>query len=143
MDSFSYPFIFTNVFIFSFSIELYIISILYYIFGYLIAFFVSVIVSILSFKIQKIDGVNELRDSVIALLGGSIIPLDFYPSYIQDVVKFMPFKYIYYEPTAILIGVNDYSGEGLLISGFWCLLLSLISLFLLKFLRKRIVFNGG
>jgi ABC-2 type transport system permease protein len=45
-----------------------------------------------------------VKDSIVRVLSGSIVPLWFFPESVQTVSKFLPFQYTYQTPLGIYIG---------------------------------------
>jgi ABC-2 type transport system permease protein len=65
------------------------------IFSYLFYFTFEMIIGCLSFITKSIWGIQSLKFTVLLLLTGRIIPLDFYPTSIQKVITKLPFRFFF------------------------------------------------
>jgi ABC-2 type transport system permease protein len=72
--------------------------------SYAILWLLSAIVGLISFWVMELGNMGMVKDSIVRILSGSIIPLWFFPSSIQTISKFLPFQYTYQTPLAIYIG---------------------------------------
>lgn len=115
----------------------------YVIAGYLIAFSLAAGVAVCALLLRRVDGLNEMRDAVVALLGGAIIPLDFYPNAFREIIRWTPFRFIYYEPIMVLTGVDAADPTELLIACAWAVGLLLLIASMLVTARRRLVLDGG
>ncbi len=88
----------------------------------------------LAFWMKDIGGLSQFVNEITGLLGGSWVPLDFFKP-IYNLLKFLPFSYIFYFPSRILIDDTieiQTIYQIMLIQITWTLLFSLFSLFLWK-----------
>jgi ABC-2 type transport system permease protein len=72
--------------------------------SYAILWLLSAIVGLVAFWAMELGNMGMVKDSIVRILSGSIIPLWFFPSSIQTISKFLPFQYTYQTPLAIYIG---------------------------------------
>ncbi|MBU1975971.1 MAG: ABC-2 family transporter protein [Nanoarchaeota archaeon] len=70
-------------------------------------FLVTFIVGLTSFWLFKIGGLRRVKRSMLAFLGGSMLPLTFFPETVQNIFLVLPFQYMRYIP--ILIYLEKYS----------------------------------
>lgn len=124
-----------NSLLFAFSITLSILM------NYIIDF----ITSIFCVYSHSIWGVNIFKETVVLLLSGAMIPVAFFPPFLQQIIYFLPFQAIYNLPIRIIMG--DYSGAEigivLCIQLFWLGFLLILGVFLWKKALKQITVNGG
>lgn len=73
--------------------------------NYLLSFLVGLCAMIIKndTSLQAVSGV------MIAFAGGSLIPMEFYPGWLNMLLDFLPYKYVYYYPIQIFL--NKYSGD--------------------------------
>ena len=87
-----------------------------------------------------------MKETVVMLLAGAVIPLPFFPEDIRKVIELLPFQAIYNLPLKILIDKSltacDY-GLILLQQLFWLVVLFIISRLCFKKASKAITVNGG
>ncbi|MDR3123717.1 MAG: hypothetical protein LBU16_08075 [Treponema sp.] len=77
--------------------------------------------------------------------GGAIVPLWFYPTGLQNISRYLPFRYISFEAIDFYLGKAPLgqAGQSLVIALFWCLILSAVSQALWTLARKKLTVNGG
>ena len=91
----------------------------------IIQFSIAYCFGLLAFWFLEIQGFVILSMAVETLLGGQIVPLDLLPPSVFNVVRFLPFFYQAYFPTAILTGRQgyDFAVQGLAIQAAWAVIL--------------------
>ena len=94
----------------------------------LISFFISYFVGLLAFWFNKISGIRRVKRVFVVFLSGGMIPLTFFPDFIQSIFKYLPFEYIRFVPINIYLETYRYI-ETLKLIGIqvlWILLLYFI-----------------
>lgn len=91
----------------------------------LINFFIGYIVGLLAFWFNRISGIRRVKRVLIVFLSGGMIPLTFFPMFIQNIFLYMPFQYIRYVPINIYLEKYSYlqTLELLAIQILWILIL--------------------
>jgi ABC-2 type transport system permease protein len=91
----------------------------------IIQFSIAYCFGLLAFWFLEIQGFVILSMAVETLLGGQIVPLDLLPASVFNVIRFLPFFYQAYFPTAILTGRMDQAMalQGLAIQAVWAFVL--------------------
>ncbi|WP_234121089.1 ABC transporter permease [Clostridium hydrogenum] len=113
--------------------------------GFMILWFISALVGMFSFWTLELGNMGVVKDIIVSILSGSLIPLWFFPNDVQKVLAFMPFQYTYQTPMGLYIGkitIND----GLLQIGIqiiWILLLGVITSFVWCKAKNNILIQGG
>ena len=74
-------------------------------FGTVLTFYVSMIIGLVAFYWEEIKGLFYFQALVLQLFSGSIIPLDWYPASIGNVLQYLPFAYMVYYPVRIYLGL--------------------------------------
>lgn len=113
--------------------------------GILISFYFSYIFGLFSFKITNMWGMSQIMQAIIQLLSGTLIPIAFFPTWVQAVVKLFPFSSIIYTPTMIYLGKLS-STEivcSLGIQVFWIVLLMVIARSMWQAMIKNLTVVGG
>ncbi len=67
----------------------------------------SAIVGLIAFWAMELGNFGMVKDSIVRILSGSVVPLWFFPDSVQTISKFLPFQYTYQTPLAIYIGAID------------------------------------
>lgn len=113
--------------------------------GYAIMFSMNFIVGLLSFWFIEVFSFQLMKYGMFILFSGGMLPIDFFPDFMQPMINFLPFKYILYVPTSILIGHFPESQifSQILLQATWCIALYLLSLIMWKAAEKKLVIQGG
>ena len=125
----------SNLFLFIFFLNL----------SFLISFNISFIIALSLCFFKKVDGLVQLNLFLSSLFSGSLLPLDFFPSFIKKLSDVLPYKGIVYIPISIFI--NKISQEKLLFIIFyefiWIFIFCLIILIFLEVFYRKIEIYGG
>lgn len=99
-------------------------------------------IAFISFRVRPYESLAMI---IIGLLGGSMLPITFYPNWLLSIVQIMPFKYFFYFPANILI--NDVSNSEILtgvVTLVTCILLMIVVFNIIyKATVKKVVAQGG
>lgn len=125
------------------------VSALLFVLSLILGFFVliafSMLIYISAFFTISADGIRILFVSAAEFLSGAIIPVPFFPEWLQTVLRFLPFSST--QSTPFLIYVGHYSGSEAGISIFvqflWLIVLVALGRMLIKKALRRIVVQGG
>lgn len=82
---------------------------------------------ILTLKYQGIDTFLRIKNNFIALVTGTIIPLDLFPEILINIMKLLPFYYVSYLPAMLVTGnCQDEAFWGLCVIGIWCVVVQMM-----------------
>lgn len=96
--------------------------------GLLFMIQLNYLLGILTFKYQEISTFLMVKDNLVALITGSMIPLILLPERIVDFMKVFPFYYVSYLPSMLLIGRCEIEAvPGIFIMVSWCLAFGIIN----------------
>lgn len=96
---------------------------------------------ILTFRFQEISTFLMVKDNLIALITGALIPLALLPDGIIMVMKLFPFYYVTYLPSMALIGkCQDEVFTGIVVLAGWSLFFAIVNRVI--FARYRIKYDG-
>jgi ABC-2 type transport system permease protein len=113
--------------------------------SYLINWLITACFSMLSFVVISMNPLRQIKNVLIRILSGSIIPLWFFPQSLQSVLGFLPFVYIYQLPLSIYIGklgIPDILMQmGLQLA--WLLVLYVIFRMIQKKVFSNVLIQGG
>lgn len=97
-----------------------------------------------SFWLQTAWHIRWITSALIKTFSGTVLPLWFYPEWMLSVSKVLPYRYIYYDPIAILLGnSNESFYEVCLIQGVWIIGISIIAHVIWKKAQNKVVVQGG
>lgn len=93
---------------------------------------------LLSLKYQGIGAFLMIKNNLVALVTGSIVPLALFPEVIISIMRLLPFYYVTYLPAMLFTGMcQEEAGKGIVIITCWCLLMQLfINVVWKKYIRK-------
>ncbi|MCM3444729.1 ABC-2 family transporter protein [Metabacillus halosaccharovorans] len=143
------PVLIISIFIFDFNfpqnpvtIALYFCSLML---GFLILFTFNMIIWSMTFWVHKTYSIVTIKNSIISLISGLLIPLWFIPEGISKILSFLPFQYIYFTPLNIFLEKSSLNNIllNLLMQMFWGLSFFIISIAVWKIGLRKMVIQGG
>ena len=148
----SLPLWFVQTFVFYFSfgqplpslanIALYLVSL---VMSFLIWFLFNFCFGLMAFYVTYMWGFNMFKETLIRFLSGAIIPLMFFPMWLQRLMSFFPFGSINYTPVMLYLGKFK-GNEALKVLGvqlLWVVLLFVLSNVLWKKAINKLTIMGG
>jgi len=113
--------------------------------AFYINWYISVIFGMWAFKVIEMSALIQVKKHLIRLLSGSMIPLWFFPPWLQRILECLPFAYIYQMPISIFVGkyTRESLEKGLLIQFIWLVVLYLVKSYLEKNVTKSVMIQGG
>lgn len=96
------------------------------------------LLGLLTLKYQGIGTFLMIKNNLVALVTGSIMPLILFPETVVNIMKILPFYYVTYLPSMLLTGMcHEEALGGVLIIGCWCVIIQFfIQVIWKKYLRK-------
>lgn len=93
---------------------------------------------VLTLKYQGIGTFLMIKNNLVALVTGSIVPLALFPEVVVSVMKLLPFYYVTYLPAMLLTGMcKDEALAGVFVIAGWCLVMQFfINIVWKKYFRK-------
>lgn len=70
--------------------------------AFLISFSIDYFVGLLAFYSESVWGVSITKEIIISVFSGALIPLQFFPDAIQNVLYWLPFQAIYHTPIMMI-----------------------------------------
>lgn len=113
--------------------------------GYGVLWTISFLVQVTSFWLLNVWSLVTIKNFLLNILSGMMIPLWFMPDWMQRILDFTPFPSIYFTPVQIYLGQLNYK-EVLfkcMIQVVWIGVLALFGDLLWKKGKKRLVVQGG
>jgi ABC-2 type transport system permease protein len=112
--------------------------------GWLIDFCLAAIIGLAAFVTEDVSAFEWIYQKILFVLGGLLIPLDFYPAWLKNIALSLPFAYTIYGPARFF--VDPQFGRLLsLLAGqlIWLSVLALIVTALYNRGVKVLTINGG
>jgi len=112
--------------------------------AWLLHFCVNALIGLAAFVSEEVAPYEWIYQKLVFIFGGMLIPLDFYPQWLQSVAKSLPFAYMMYGPARLFVEpslpifIQIISGQLI-----WLAVLG--SIVALAFSRgmRRLAINGG
>ena len=68
---------------------------------YLVSFSIDYFIGLMGFYSESVWGLSMTKEIIVTFLSGALIPLQFFPEAIQQVLYWLPFQAIYHTPLMI------------------------------------------
>lgn len=114
-------------------------------FSYTINWLFTACFSMIAFWTISINPLSYIKSILIRVLSGSVVPLWFFPDWLQSVLRFLPFMYMYQLPLSIYIGKLT-AQETVIQMGiqlFWVVALYGIYKLMSKTVSSKVMVQGG
>ncbi|MDF2587543.1 MAG: multidrug family transporter permease [Anaerocolumna sp.] len=134
-------FIFRIQFTFTSDFKLIISGIILTILGLIFMVQLNFLLGILTLKFQDIQLFLMIKNTLVAFITGTMLPLSLLPEIVIGIMRFFPFYYITYLPSMLFIGNNQEEAiRGVAILSAWVLVFIIINNF--SYNKLRIKFDG-
>lgn len=113
--------------------------------GYGINWTFSAIFALIAFSQINLGPAFSIKYHFVNMLSGAMIPLWFFPQWLQTALYYLPFVYMFQEPLSIFIGKYDTGEciEKLIIQAIWFTVLALIFVYAQSKATKKVLVQGG
>ncbi|QUI23841.1 ABC-2 family transporter protein [Vallitalea pronyensis] len=111
----------------------------------IINFMIYYILGLTGFWYLSVWHLDRFMYDLIRLFSGAFIPLWFFPDFLNQIAKYLPFRLIYFTPISIYMNkVSSYETVNLIFQQtLWILILVIIEKFLWHKGIKKLVLQGG
>lgn len=131
--AFIWVFIFRIKFVFVQSGFIFCCALLMVIIGLFFMVQLNYFLGILTLKYEEISTFLMIKNNLISLVTGSIVPLTLFPEAVVSFMKLLPFYYVTYLPSMLLTGhCRQEAVTGLLIISGWCIVMQFLIVFIWK-----------
>ena len=85
-------------------------------------------IGLLAFKYQDVSVFLMIKKNFLSLINGSIIPLLLFPEIFTDILSWLPFYYVSYLPSMLLIGRGGMEIlQGMVVLMIWNIVMKVLS----------------
>ena len=113
--------------------------------SFFILWIFSAIFGLLYFWFTDTGNIGGIKDYIINILSGALVPVWFFPESLQQVLVYMPFIYTYQLPISIFIGKTGtkeaFTAMGIQV--IWCVIFFIIFHLLSRKALKKVLVQGG
>ena len=82
---------------------------------------------ILAFWLEETWMLRALIQTIVTFLSGSIIPLEFFPSWLASLLSYTPFPFMIYYPIKIFTGQNIAWDKGAIVISLWTIFMIIVN----------------
>ncbi len=112
--------------------------------GWSIDFCFNGLIGLAAFITEDVSAFEWIYQKVLFILGGLLIPLDFYPLWLQRAANILPFAYTVYGPARLFIEPTFERFVTLVFGQFiWVMLLGALMMFVFQRSVRWLAINGG
>ncbi len=113
--------------------------------GYALVSMLNFIAGLLAFWFVEIFPFMLFKYALFTFFSGGIVPIDFFPEFLKPFVAFLPFQYMLYFPTTILIGrASMVDAQSIIIAQLiWIVIMGGICGLMWSAGKKKLVIQGG
>jgi len=79
------------------------------VFAFFLHFLIDLCISLSAFWVNEVWALSHLKWVSLLIFGGQMFPIDLLPQNLRKIFEFLPLKFVYYVPTALLQGRIDTS----------------------------------
>ncbi len=112
--------------------------------AWLLHFWVNALIGLAAFVFEEVTPFEWIYQKMVFVLGGMLIPLNFYPAWLQKLAHMLPFSSMMYAPAHLFV---QYSGRELVrtlgMQAVWLLLLGGAATAAYRAGLQRLAINGG
>jgi len=114
--------------------------------SYLINTQINILTGLFAFFVENNEGMIQMKQVVVNLFSGLVVPIAFFPGWTQTVMQWLPFQAISYLPSAVFVGKVSGAAavQGVfIVQILWFLLLIVPIYFIWRRARLRLFVQGG
>ena len=113
--------------------------------SYIILWQIGALIGLSAFWVTELGNIGSIKDMVVLVFSGRLIPLWLFPESVQRLSRFLPFQYTSQMPLEIYIG-RITPAQSLQVMGIqvvWILLFGVLLRWVWRRARKRVFVQGG
>jgi ABC-2 type transport system permease protein len=111
---------------------------------WILNFCISALIGLSAFLVEDVSPFMWIYQKLVFILGGFLIPLDFYPSWLQVIAKALPFSAMIYGPSKLFVAPTiNLLASVLLMQTLWILALGVTLVFAYRRGVVYLTLNGG
>jgi ABC-2 type transport system permease protein len=112
--------------------------------AWLLHFCVNALIGLAAFVAEEVAPFEWIYQKLVFILGGMLIPIDFYPPWLQTITKSLPFAYMMYGPARLFVKPDWELFLSVTIGQIiWLVILGGSLIFVFSRGVRRLAINGG
>jgi len=107
-------------------------------------FLIMALLAIFSFWLEDTKSLNFVYDKIVFILGGMLAPLEIFPTWLEQITKYLPFSYIAYYPAKLWVQFSLHNFWSVVLGEIIWIIITIIALAIAyRICIKNISINGG
>lgn len=107
-------------------------------------FCISALIGLAAFVAEEVSAFRWIYQKLLLVLGGLLIPLDFFPDWLQNVSRALPFAWIVYGPARLFVDPSvERLADVLLHQMGWLLGMGITVALFYRWVVRQLTINGG
>ena len=112
--------------------------------SWIINFCIAALIGLSAFVVEDVTAFTWIYQKAAFILGGLLIPLDFYPAWLQSIARALPFSSLIYAPSKLFIAPSAaLLANTLLLQIFWIAVLGGCLTLVYRWGLRQLTVNGG
>ena len=112
--------------------------------GLVLNFCLMATIALISFWVEDNEPFFWIYNKFQLILGGVLIPLDFFPSYLREIAEKLPFGYMFYGPARLAVNFSSIAAQKIILGQLiWLVLAGLGLYWVFSACVKQVNVNGG
>lgn len=113
--------------------------------SFAILWLLSALTGLIAFWVMELGNLGIVKDALVRVLSGSLVPLWFFPQTVQQISVYLPFQYTYQTPLGIYIGKLSHAQalQAMGIQALWVALFAAIVAIVWKRAKRSTMIQGG
>jgi ABC-2 type transport system permease protein len=111
---------------------------------WILNFCITCLIGLSAFLVEDVSPFMWIYQKFVFILGGFLIPLDFYPAWLQTIAKALPFAAMVYGPSKLFIAPSlELFGTIMLMQAIWIITLGTTLVISFRRGMNYLTVNGG
>jgi len=112
--------------------------------AWILHFCMMALIGLAAFVVEETNSFELIYQKLVFVLGGMMLPLDLFPTWLQEIVRLLPFPYMMYAPARLFIK-PDFELFWQMLLGQWIWVAALVLLLSAAYRssEKVLTVNGG
>lgn len=107
-------------------------------------FLAMFIIGLLAFSMEEVAPVYWIYQKLLFIVGGLLMPIEFFPAWLRNVIQYLPTTYISYFPAKCAVHWDGaYFLKGFVIQLLYAALFLVVAQAMFRWGMKRVQINGG
>lgn len=112
--------------------------------AFTIDFFLASIIGISAFWLEDTNSFRWIYEKLVFILGGMLVPLEIFPSWLKNISSSLPFSYMAYHPARLFVNFDFGRFMNVIaVQLVYIIILGLLVILMYKFAVRKVNIHGG